>query len=123
MRYPNIGDNLFETLPRGDLYVQITVHGSEDYGVNGIDLYHQIEVNSLLPIIGGEVEVRGIEGNTFLLTIPKGTQPRTKFRVAHQGLYQMNSNNRGHLYVEMLVKTPTNLTDEQLQLIKTIITQ
>ena len=37
IKYSNLGDNLFNTLPRGDLYVQINVHNAENFVVNNLD--------------------------------------------------------------------------------------
>jgi DnaJ-class molecular chaperone len=121
IKYTGLGDNLFNTLPRGDLYVHISVHNADGYIANGIDLYHKVVVNCLLAIVGGDVTVNGIDSKTFLLTIPSGTQPGTKFRLPQQGLYQLNSNQRGDLYVEIDISVPQNLTPDQLKIIQSLI--
>lgn len=121
IKYANLGDNLFNTIPRGDLYVQINVHNAENFFVNNIDLYTTISVNCLLAITGGVTTITGIDDKSFILTIPQGTQPGTKFRIAQQGLYQLNSNIRGNLFVEMNVTIPQNLNTDQLQIVKSIL--
>ena len=121
IKYPNLGDNLFETLPRGDLIVQFTVHNADGFFVNGIDLYTKINVNCLLAIVGGEIEINGLNGSTFVLTIPPGSQPGIKFRISRQGLYELNSDRRGDLYAEMHVIIPQNLSTEQLGTIRSLI--
>jgi DnaJ-class molecular chaperone len=121
IRYPELGDNLFNTIPRGDLYIQINVHGKENFMVNGIDLYTQVSVNCLLAITGGTEVVTGLDGKTFELTIPKGTQPGTRFRLSGQGLYVLNSAHRGDLYAEVVIIVPTDLTDAQLEIINNLI--
>ena len=121
IKYPGLGDNLFNTLPRGDLYVQIAVHGSEHFVVHGIDLYSQISVNCLTAIVGGVAIISGLDHREFELSIPAGVQPNTKFRIANQGLFQMNTLHRGDLYVELQLTVPQNLTPDQLQTIKSII--
>jgi len=121
IKYANLGDNLFNTIPRGDLYVQINVHNAENFFVNNIDLYTSISVNCLLAITGGVTTITGIDDKSFILTIPQGTQPGTKFRIAQQGLYQLNSNIRGNLFVEMNVTIPQNLNTDQLQIVKSIL--
>lgn len=107
IKYAGLGDNLFTSLQRGDLYVQITVRPDEGFGYNGIDLYTEIVVNSLVAIVGGEAEVAGLDGKVFIIKIPEGTQPDTKFRIAGQGLYQLNSSVRGDLYAQVSLMTPT----------------
>ena len=121
IKYPGLGDNLFNTLPRGDLYVQFKIHGSENFGVHGIDLYTQVSVNCLLAVVGGTITVNGLDDRVFELTIPAGTQPGVKFRLSQQGLYQMNSAIRGDLYIEVALSVPQDLTTEQLDSIQSII--
>jgi len=121
IRYSGLGDNLFNTIPRGDLYIQINVHNADNFVVNGIDLHTKISVNCLLATIGGKVTVDGLDGKTFELTLPAGTQPGMKFRLAEQGLYIMNSTQRGNLYVELVMTVPQNLSQEQLDLVRSIL--
>jgi curved DNA-binding protein len=123
IKYPNLGDNLFNTLPRGDLYIQFRVHDAENFIINGVDLYTQVSVNCLLATIGGTVVVAGLDNKQFEIALPKGTQPGMKFRIPEQGLYQLNSNQRGNLYVEVAVTVPQNLTQTQIETIQSIINE
>lgn len=121
IRYSGLGDNLFNTIPRGDLYVQINVHNADNFIVNGIDLYTTVSVNCLLATIGGKVTVNGLDGKVFELNLPAGTQPGMKFRLAEQGLYLLNSTQRGDLYVELALTVPQNLSPEDTDLIRSIL--
>jgi len=121
IKYPNLGDNLFNTLPRGDLYVHIAVHNAEGFVVNNIDLYTKVSVNCLLAIVGGPITVNGLDGRVFELTVPPGTEHGKKFRIPQQGLYRMNTVNRGDLYVEVELTVPQNLSYEQLELVRSIV--
>jgi curved DNA-binding protein len=121
IRYSGLGDNLFNTLPRGDLYVQVNVHNADDFYVHGIDLHTQVRVNCLLATIGGKITVSSLDGRQFELTLPAGTQPGMKFRLAGQGLYQMNTNHRGDLYVELALEVPQNLSAEQIEIVRSIL--
>jgi len=123
IKYPNLGDNFFNTLPRGDLYVQIFVAPAENFSIAGIDLYSKFSVNCLLAITGGDVLITSLDNREFLLTVPPGTQPGTKFRIANQGLYQLNSSIRGNLYLEMAVSIPQNLSIDELESIRSISTK
>lgn len=122
IKYAGLGDNLFNTLPRGDLYVHFAVHNAEGFVVNGIDLYTQFSVNCFVATAGGIASVVGLDGKVFELAIPPGTQPGVKFRIPGQGLYQLNSEIRGHLYVEVVVTVPQNLTEEQLEIVRSLTT-
>ena len=57
------------------------------------------------------------------MAIPAGMQPGVKFRISGEGLYRLNTDQRGDLYAEMTVYIPKNLTEDQLQTIKLIATQ
>jgi DnaJ-class molecular chaperone len=120
IKYTGLGDNLFNTIPRGDLYVQFNIHGHEDFLLNGIDLYTPVSVNCLLAIVGGKAMVEGLDNKQFELTIPPGTQPGTRFRIPNQGMYQMNSDTRGHLYAEIIITIPKDLPNEQLEIIRSL---
>lgn len=121
IKYSGLGDNLFTSLPRGDLYVQINVYPAENFSVQGIDLYTQASVNCLQAITGGPIFVNGLDGKTFEIHVPPGTQAGTKFRIPGQGLYQMNSEQRGNLYVEILLTVPKDLSDNQIEIIKNLL--
>ena len=121
IKYSGLGDNMFDTIPRGDLFVQFNIHGAEGFGVNGIDLHTQVSVNCLVAIAGGKVNVTGLDGKVFELTIQPGTQPNTRYRIPQQGLYQMNSSVRGDLYVEISLSVPQQFSEEQLEIVRSLI--
>lgn len=121
VKYPNLGDNLFNSLPRGDLYVQFNIVHNNNFIPNGIDLYTKIHVNCLLAIVGGEVTIRSLDGREFMIKIPAGTQQGLKFRIAQQGLYELNSDRRGDLYAEVNLLVPRNLDQQQLETIQNLI--
>jgi molecular chaperone DnaJ len=122
IKYAGLGDNLFNTIPRGDLYVHINVHPAEGFAVNGIDLYTQIRVNCLVAVAGGEVIGTGLDGKEFTFTIQPGTQPGIKYRIPQQGLWQMDAGIRGDLYFDMMLTVPKDLTVEQLEIIRNLTT-
>lgn len=121
IKYSGLGDNMFNTLPRGDLYVQFNVHGAEGFGAHGIDLYTESTVNCLLAITGGTIKVTGLDSRVFEVNLAPGTQPGTRYRLPNQGLYQMNSAVRGDLYVEMKITVPQNFTPEALDIVRGLL--
>ena len=123
IKYPQLGDNFFNTLPRGDLYVQVLVEPDPKFHVHGIDLVTTIDIGCLDAIIGCETKFNSLDGKEFVLTVPAGTQPGSKFKVSGHGLYAMNQPNiRGNLYLIANITVPTNLTEEQLDSIRKITT-
>lgn len=121
IKYPGLGDNLFNTIPRGDLYVHFNVVPTEGFIIDNIDLYTKINVNCLVAIVGGHTTITTIDDKKFELTIPAGTQSGTRFRLPGQGLYQLNSSTRGDFYVETTLAVPQYLSEEQLEIVRSLI--
>jgi curved DNA-binding protein len=119
IKYTQMGDNLFESLTRGDLYVIITVTASEKYQIHGINLVTTLKINCIEAMLGTEREVEGPDGKTFLVKVPAGCQHQARFGLQGQGLYQMNSSVRGDLIVniEIAIVTPNPQQAEQLRAI------
>jgi curved DNA-binding protein len=120
IQYPGLGDNFFNTLPRGDLRVNVVVQPHPKFETNGLDLITTLDVDCLTAMAGGEQEVTGLDGKTFQVTIPAGAQPNTGFRIREQGLWQMNSLTRGNLIVKINITVPNNLTADQIALVNQI---
>jgi DnaJ-class molecular chaperone len=120
IKYPGLGDNFFDSLERGDLYVQVIVEPHPDFQIQGIDLLRQINVDCLSAMTGSTITVTGLDGKQFNLSIPVGTQSGAGFRLNEQGLYALNSSTRGSLIAIINITIPTDLLPEQLDLIRQI---
>jgi molecular chaperone DnaJ len=118
VKYPGLGDNFFESLPRGDLFVRVHVENDSKFHVENLDLVYTQEIDCIRAMVGDQVTIHSLDGKQFELTIPAGTQPGTKFRIANQGLYVMNQNVRGSLLVSVKITIPAHLTDDQKQTLK-----
>lgn len=120
IKYSGLGDNFFNTLPRGDLYVKINVEGSTEFGVDNLDLIKTLEIDCIRAMVGHTCTITGLDGKQFELNIPPGTQPNTKFRIPDQGLYVMSQNIRGSLIVSVKINVPMHLSEEQRQGLKNL---
>lgn len=118
IKYSGLGDDLFTSLPRGDLFVRISIEPNEEFGVHNLDLIKQISINCIQAMTGYIIQVNGLDGKTFDVNIPPGTQPNSKFRIPNQGLYAMDQNFRGALIIILSITIPVNLTLEQKQLLQ-----
>ena len=119
IKYPQMGDNMFDTLTRGDLYVIINVEVDNRFELHGINLVCNLEINSIEAMTGVDKIVQGVDGREYNVKIPQACQYGTKFGLQGQGLYQMNSNIRGDLIVNVIVKTP-QLSELQLNMLRNI---
>lgn len=119
IKYSGMGDNMFETLTKGDLYVIINVINDSNCEIHGISLVKRIQVDAIDAMLGTEAIVRGLDGRDFAVKIPQGCQHDMKFGLQGQGLYQMNTNVRGDLVVVVELIVPI-LTDVQLTALRNI---
>jgi curved DNA-binding protein len=120
IKYPGLGDNMFNTLPRGDLYVTFVIEADPLYHVDGINLIYNLQINVLDAMVGTAADVPSIEGRVFNINIPAGTNHQTKFRIPNQGLYSLDHNGhiRGSLIVNVEITIPQVTTQAQISLIQ-----
>jgi|GEM_PF-839927 len=118
IKYPNLGDNFFSSLPRGDLYVRIQIEANTVFGIDNLDLITEAQIDCVRAMVGDTLIVHGLDGKRFELSLPAGTQPNTRFRIANQGLYAMNQNVRGSLIVNVKINVPINLSQQQIDSLK-----
>lgn len=118
IKYPGLGDQSMQNVPRGDLYVNVHVRDHAEFQPHGLDLIKLIEVNSFDAILGCDQEITSLSGKVFNVKIPAGCQPGTKLKIPGEGLYAFRNDVRGNLYLLIQVRTPTNLNEHQVQLIR-----
>lgn len=121
MKYPGMGDNMFENLPRGDLYITIHVMADPSYQVSGLDLITSLTIDCFQAILGCEQTVVGLDGKEFVIQTPQGCQHGTKLKISGEGLYGFQNDIKGSLFVNVNIRIPTDLSEDQKQLIKTIV--
>jgi curved DNA-binding protein len=103
-----------------DLYLKIAIQDDQRFERDGVDLYAPVIVDAFTAILGGEVEVPTMSGKVKL-TIPAGTQPEQKIRIAGRGMPHLkNSQVKGDLYVQVKIRIPKNMSPEQQALLKKV---
>jgi curved DNA-binding protein len=101
-----------------DLFLKVDVQNDPRFERDGFDLYAPVSVDVFTAMLGGEVEVPTMTGRVKL-TIPAGTQPEQKIRIAGRGMPQLkNPQSKGDLIVQVKVRVPKGLSTEQLLLIQ-----
>jgi len=103
--------------PAGDLYVIVHVEPHPFFQRDGDDVICQVPISFSQAALGAEIEVPTLEGSKKL-NIPAGTQTNEIFRLKGQGFYNLHGNGRGDQLTQVIVKTPTNLSKRQEELLR-----
>ncbi len=107
-----------ESGQQSDFYLVITVEDNQRFKRQGRDLYTEIEVPLQDVVLGGETNVGTLRGRVKL-TIPPETQNGQRFRLAGQGMPELNNSQvHGDLFATVKVVLPTGLTAEQEELFR-----
>ena len=109
--------------PPGDLYVFIKVKNDSKLRRDGVTIYSEITVSYLQAILGDTVEIITVDGKVNL-KIPSGTQPNTTLSLENKGVPRLgNPVARGNHEVQVKVKLPTRITEEERNLLENLASQ
>jgi molecular chaperone DnaJ len=103
--------------PPGDLYVHLRVQPHPNITRQGFDLLAVLHIPVSQAALGSTVEFVTLDG-TEELTIPPGSQTGREVRLRGRGVPHLQGRGRGDLIVTLVVDTPTDLTKEQVDLLR-----
>lgn len=103
--------------PRGDLLVAVEVEQHECFRREGIDIHSSKGVNYLDAILGGNITVSTIDGETAV-RLPPLTQPSQRIRLKGRGAMKIGTNIRGDAVVTMNIEIPTKVSYEEETLLR-----
>ncbi len=103
--------------PSGDLYVVIHVQEHEFFKREGDTIYCQFPISMVQGALGCKIDVPTIHGKKSL-SIPAGSQSGELFTLKKQGVISLRGGGRGNMIVQLQVKTPTNLCEEQKKVLE-----
>lgn len=102
---------------RGDLHVAVRVKQHEFFHRDGDNLLLEMPISFTQAALGADLEIPTLDG-AAKLTIPKGTQFGSAFRVSGKGLPNLRSGRRGDLVVGVKVEIPRKLSAKQEKLLR-----
>ena len=102
---------------RGDLYVVVHVKPHQTFQREGNDLICNVNVSFSRATLGGDVQVPTLDGPANI-NMPAGTQSGAIFRLRKKGMPAVRESGKGDELVVVQVKTPTNLTSHQRELVQ-----
>lgn len=97
--------------------LSLNVRPDEYFKREGNDLYVDQRISFSTAALGGEVNVRTLDG-TLKLKVRPGTQSHTLIRLRNEGVKRLQGSGRGDLYVRLIVTVPEKLSREQKKLIE-----
>ncbi|MCC6321515.1 MAG: molecular chaperone DnaJ [Phycisphaerales bacterium] len=102
---------------RGDLHVVVRIEDHEAFQREGEHLLMELPISFAQAALGSEVDVPSLDGPKKL-TVPRGTQHGTPFKMPGLGLPRLQSPSRGDLVVVVNVEIPKKLTPPQEKLLR-----
>ena len=103
--------------PSGDLYVFIYVESHEFFERNDTDILCRVPITFIQAALGDKIQVPTLNGDKAV-DIKKGAQPGDFVRLRGEGIPSLRNGNRGDQIIQFDIKTPTNLTRKQEELLK-----
>jgi molecular chaperone DnaJ len=103
--------------PSGDLYVVIHVQDHEFFQRDRQTIYCELPISMVQAALGCKLDVPTIHGKKKL-SIPAGSQSGERFTLRREGVPSLRGSGRGDMIVQLQVKTPTNLCDEQKKVLQ-----
>lgn len=103
----------------GNAELEVTVAADPRFHREDDNLHVRHQIHLTTALLGGRIELQTLAGAMLAVTIPPGTQNERKLRLKGQGMPRYGSpEHRGDLYVTLEVKIPSELTDEQKDLVQ-----
>ena len=100
-----------------DLYIKIKVTSHRRFQREGADLVTEADVPLFEALLGGEIEVATLTGKVRL-KVPVGSQNGQRVRLSGKGMPpKRKGGSPGDLYVVLRPKLPTDLTEEEQELV------
>jgi molecular chaperone DnaJ len=102
---------------RGDLYILVMVKDDEHFVRDGLDVYIEVPIFFTKAILGGNIKVPTLRGETEI-TIPPSVEDRKQFVLKGEGIEDIHRRGRGNQIVQIKIKYPKKITQEQRELLE-----
>ena len=116
LRLAGHGPAGFRGGPNGALFVHLAVRPDDVFERSGVDLHATVHVPMALAALGGSIPFDTLDDQRDL-SIAGGTQSGEVLTLKGLGVPKLRGRGRGELYVHLQVDTPTDLDDEQRELL------
>jgi molecular chaperone DnaJ len=118
LRLPGQGETAPGGGSAGDLLVRIYIQPHPLLKRDGDDLYAAAQIAFPEAALGSKVTVPCLDREAVRVSVAPGTQSGTTLRVRGKGMPRLHDQGKGDLFVVIEIKTPTDLTPRQRELLK-----
>ncbi|MCW5515782.1 J domain-containing protein [Muriicola sp. Z0-33] len=104
--------------PKGDLFITFSLINNTRFKRDGANLYKTVEIPIIKAVLGGEIIINTLDSKVKLQLKP-GTQNGAQVKLKGKGFPKYKKEGEfGDLIVTYKIKTPTELTEDQIELFK-----
>jgi curved DNA-binding protein len=122
LRLAGMGDDTYNNVPRGDIHLTINIQSHHIYQRQGDDLLRILTVSCFDAILGKTVKFDTLDGKTLEVNVAPGTQHGQTLAVQGYGMpYMADPRMKGRLLLEINITIPTDLNQQQKDLVKQLI--
>lgn len=121
IRFRGLGDDSIPGQPRGDLIAQIVEIHHPLFKRHGKNLYLNHTISSFEAMLGKKIVINTFENKQLEVKIPAGIQPGQSVKCRNHGLPLLNQPTRGDLIINIEVKTPKNITEDDQKIIEDLV--
>jgi len=104
--------------PPGDMLIRPHLRPHPALQRQGDDLYTSTPVRFADAALGTKISLQSLGGETLRVAVPAGTQSGAALRLHGKGMPRLGGKGKGDLYVIVEVRTPTDLTSRQRELLQ-----
>lgn len=116
IRVENEGNAGFNGGKNGDLYLVVKLKNEPDVKYDGLNVIKTVPVEPFEAVLGGFIDVEGIDSNKIQMKLMPNTYSGQKYRIAEQGLSK--DGKKGDLIVVVKIDIPKKLSNAELALYK-----
>jgi len=103
--------------PKGDLYIEFVQKPHPIFQRRGDQLHATLPLPMTAAALGATLEIETLDGPVSVNVKP-GTQSGTSVTLAGYGMPRLGKHGRGDLIVHLAVQTPTEISEEQAELLR-----
>lgn len=96
----------------GDLYLIVNIEKNSYYEIDGLNILFNLPITPFEAVFGAEIPIN-IFDEKIIVKIPPMTSSGQKLRLASQGLENKSKTKKGDIIINVLIKLPKSLTDEE----------